>query len=76
MSKFTRRELAVALSTSAVLLGRPQDKAPSPANPAVSPASNPGDELKAARDQLRDIADQLDKFPLPMAAEPATIFKP
>jgi hypothetical protein len=71
MSKFTRRELAVALSTSAALLGRPQDKTPSPA-----PQANPGDELKAARDQLRDIADQLDKVPLAMAAEPATIFKP
>ncbi|MGP0074180.1 MAG: hypothetical protein ACLPWF_19885 [Bryobacteraceae bacterium] len=62
MSKFTRRELAAALSTSAVLLGQ------------VPPP--PGDELKTSRDQLRDSADQLDKFPLPMTAEPATIFKP
>jgi hypothetical protein len=30
----------------------------------------------AARAQLRDNADQLDKFPLPMDAEPATTFKP
>jgi hypothetical protein len=71
MSKFTRRELAAALSTSAVLLARPQAQPPAQALPA-----NPDDELKAARAQLRDNADQLSKFPLPMAAEPATTFKP
>ena len=70
MSRFTRRELAAALSTSAVLLARPQ------ANPGLSPPANPDDELKASRAQLRDNADQLDKFPLPIAAEPATTFKP
>jgi len=70
MSKFTRRELAAALSTSAVLLARPQAQPPNP------PAVNPEDELTAARTQLRDNASQLDKFPLPMAAEPATTFKP
>jgi hypothetical protein len=67
MSKFTRRELAAALSTSAVLLGQPQ---------AATPPLNPDDELKAARDQLRANADQLDKFPLAMDTEPATSFKP
>ena len=71
MSKFTRRELAAALSTSAVLLGRPQP----PIAPQPLPA-NPDEELKASQAQLRDNADQLDKFPLPMAAEPATMFKP
>jgi hypothetical protein len=71
MSKFTRRELAAALSTSAVLLARPQ--APTP--PQTLPA-NAEDELKASRAQLRDNADQLDKFPLAMSAEPATTFKP
>ena len=75
MSKFTRRELAAALSTSAVLLARPQVQ-PQPQASAASPPLNPDDVLKAARAQLRDNADQLDKFPLPMAAEPATIFKP
>jgi hypothetical protein len=69
MSKFTRRELAAALSTSAVLLARPQ--APTQALPAT-----PDDELKASRAQLRDNADQMDKVPLAMSAEPATIFKP
>jgi hypothetical protein len=71
MSKFTRRELAAALSTSAVLLAQPQSAITPPPLPA-----NPEEELKAARAQLRDNADQLDKFPLLMAAEPATIFKP
>jgi hypothetical protein len=75
MSKFTRRELAVTLSTTAALLARPQEKAPAPPPPA-SPAVNPDEELKASRAQLRDTADQLDKFPLPMATEPATTFKP
>lgn len=71
MSKFTRRELAVALSTSAVLLAQP----PAPTPQAPLPA-NAEEELKAARAQLRDNADQLDKFALPMDAEPATTFKP
>ena len=67
MSKFTRRELAAALSagalsTSVVVLAQ------------APPSSD--DELKTARNQLRDNADQLDKFPLPMTAEPATTFKP
>ncbi len=71
MSKFTRRELAAALSTSAVVLARPQGQAPAQPLPASS-----DEELKASQAQLRANADQLDKFPLPMAAEPATTFKP
>jgi hypothetical protein len=70
MSKFTRRELAAALSTSAVLLARPQ----APSAPALP--ANPAEELTASRAQLRDYADQLDKFALHMDAEPATTFKP
>ncbi|HMD50050.1 MAG TPA: hypothetical protein VKG79_13165 [Bryobacteraceae bacterium] len=66
MTKFTRRELAAVVSTSAVLLAQPQAQ-PLP--------ENPGDELKAVRAQLRETADQLDKFPLPMSTEPATTFK-
>jgi hypothetical protein len=38
--------------------------------------ANADEELKASRAQLRDNADQLDKFPLPMSTEPATTFKP
>jgi hypothetical protein len=68
MNKFTRRELAAGLSTAAVLLARPQSQPQLTANPA--------EELTASRTQLRDSADQMDKFPLPMSTEPATTFKP
>ncbi|HTC36657.1 MAG TPA: hypothetical protein VK724_24965 [Bryobacteraceae bacterium] len=71
MTKFTRRELAAGLATSSVLLVRAQGQ---PA-PAPLPAT-PDEELKATRAQLRDAADQLDKFPLPMSTEPATTFHP
>jgi hypothetical protein len=71
MNRFTRRELAATLATSAVVLARPQTQPDAPPLPA-----NPDEELKASRAQLRDNADQLDKFPLPMSTEPATIFKP
>jgi len=71
MNKFTRRELAAVVSTSAVLLAQP----PPPPLPATPPSS-PDDELKAVRVQLRETADQLDKFPLPMSTEPATTFRP
>jgi len=70
MDKVTRRELAAAVSASALVLGKR-----APAQPA-SPPSAPGDELNAVRTQLHQISDQLDKFPLPMDAEPATTFKP
>jgi hypothetical protein len=69
MDKFTRRELAAGLSTAAVVLARPQSQ-------AQPGAANPADELTASRTQLRDGADQMDKFPLPMSTEPATTFKP
>lgn len=67
MSVLSRRELAAALSTgalsaSAVLRAQEQPAA--------------GDELQAASSRLREIAGELDKFPLPMTAEPATTFKP
>lgn len=70
MSKLTRRELAATLSASTVLLAQPPASAPAP------PQANSNDELKAVRDQMREIADALDRFPLPMDAEPATTFKP
>ncbi|HTY55243.1 MAG TPA: hypothetical protein VMB26_08585 [Candidatus Binataceae bacterium] len=71
MDKVTRRELAAALSVGALvapaaLLAQPQ---------ASPPQASADDELKISRDQFRGNADQLDKFPLPMATEPATIFK-
>ena len=67
MDKLTRREIAAALSGSAVFLA---------AVAAPAQSENAGDELQASLAQLRGNAEQLDKFPLPMAAEPATIFKP
>jgi hypothetical protein len=62
MDKLTRRELGAVLATSPVLLAQ----APRSAN----------DETSASIAQNRDRAGQLDMFPLPMTAEPATIFKP
>jgi len=64
--KFTRREIATALSTSAALLAQ----SPSPPLP-----QNPDDELKAARESNRQNSEQLAKFPLPMSTEPAAHFK-
>ena len=67
--KLTRREIATALSASAVLLG--QTPAPAvPPNPLTA-----DDELKAARDSIRQNSEQLAKFPLPMSTEPAVHFK-
>jgi hypothetical protein len=64
-TKFTRRELALAVSTSAVLLAQA---------PAQLP-SNPDEELKAVKDAIRQNSEQLAKFDLPMATEPAVHFK-
>jgi len=67
MSNLNRRQLAAALSAGALS-----------ASPILHAQEQPaaGDELNAARAQLRETAAQLDKFPLPMAVEPATTFKP
>ena len=64
-TKFTRRQLAVALSTSAVLLA--QAPAPLPANP--------DEEIKAVKDSFQQNMQQLAKFDLPMFVEPAVHFK-
>jgi hypothetical protein len=63
-AKLTRRQLA-GLSATALLAQTPNQPAPQSAE----------EELKAARDQNRQVADQLAKFPLPMATEPAAHFK-
>ena len=68
MNRLTRRELAAVVSTSAALLASPQN--PAPAN------ADANDELTAARNEQRTRTAQLDKFPLPIFAEPATTFKP
>jgi len=62
--KLTRRELAAALSVPALLA-----QAPAP------PPLNADEELKAVRDQNRQISEALARFPLPMATEPAAHFK-
>jgi hypothetical protein len=64
-TKFTRRELALAVSTSAVLLAQASAQLP----------SNPDEELKAVKDTIRQNSEQLAKFDLPMATEPAVHFK-
>jgi hypothetical protein len=64
-TKFTRRQLAVALSTSAVLLAQ----APTPL------PSNPDEEIKAVKDSFQQNMQQLAKFDLPMFVEPAVHFK-
>ena len=65
-TRFTRRQLAAALSTSAVLLAQ--------APPAPLP-SNPDEELKAVKDTIQQNSQQLTKFDLPMATEPAVHFR-
>ena len=65
-TKFTRRALAAVLSTTAALLAQ---------NPGVPLPSNPDEELKAVKDTIRQNSEQLAKFDLPMATEPAVHFK-
>jgi hypothetical protein len=66
--KITRRELAAAvLAPSALLAQTPPQPPPIP--------SSPEEELAAVKDQNRRYSEALDKFPLPMAAEPAFQFK-
>jgi hypothetical protein len=64
-TKFTRRALAAALSTSAVLLAQAPPPLP----------SNPDEELKAAKDTIQKNSEQLAKFDLKMATEPAVHFR-
>jgi hypothetical protein len=64
--KLTRRQLAAAAISAPVLLAQ---------NPPPPLPQNPDEELKAARDQNRQISEALAKFPLPMTTEPATHFK-
>ena len=66
--KLTRRQLAASLSASAALAAQTPSPPPLP--------QNPDEELKAARALVRQNLDQLAKFELPIATEPATLFKP
>ncbi len=64
--KFTRREVAVAITASTALLAQ---------TPSAPLPQNGDEELKAVRDQLAQSAQQLAKFDLPMSTEPAAHFK-
>ena len=63
----TRREMAVALVASAPALAQvaadPEEKARK-------------DPFEAAREQVRRSVKKLDDYDLPMATEPAFVFKP
>jgi hypothetical protein len=61
----SRRQLAAALC-AAPLLAAPQTAQP----------ESPDALLAAARENLRRSAETLARFPLPLTAEPAIIFKP
>lgn len=64
--RVTRRQLAAALALPAVLLSQA---------PPISLPGNAGEELQAARDQLRQNGEALAKVQVPMTAEPAVHFK-
>jgi hypothetical protein len=65
-TKFTRRQLALAISTSAIVLAQ---------TPAPPLPSSPDEELKAVRETLRQNSEQLAKVELPMSTEPAVHFR-
>jgi hypothetical protein len=62
--KLTRRQLAVAISATAI--------APTHAQP---PAAPPADDLQTARDRMKANAAALAGHDLPMSVEPAFRFK-
>ena len=61
--KITRRHLAVALASTATALAQTQ------------PPATADEELKAARDRLRANSETLARQEIPMALEPAFLFK-
>jgi hypothetical protein len=63
--KITRRRLGAAVLAPAALLAQ---------TPPPLPTS-PEEELAAVRDQNRRNSEALDKFQVPMATEPAFLFK-
>ena len=63
----TRREMAVALVTTAPALAQV------PASPEEKAQKDP---LEAARAKVRGSIKKLDDYDLPMATEPAFVFKP
>jgi len=65
-NKFTRREVAVAITAPTALLAQ---------TPSAPLPQNGDEELKAVRDQLAQSVQQLAKVDLPMVTEPAAHFK-
>lgn len=63
--KLTRRQIAAGLPAAALLA-----QAPAPPLP-----QNADEELKAARDAVRQNAALLDKFAVPVSTEPAVHFR-
>jgi len=64
--KLTRREAALLLSASSAVLAQ---------TPVPTLPQNPDEEMKAARDSIRQNSEQLARFPLPMSTEPAVHFR-
>lgn len=73
-SEVTRRQIARTLAAGTVLAKASVPplaaQAPTPPLPA-----NPEEELKAARGDARQRAEQLAKVVIPMSTEPAFVFK-
>jgi hypothetical protein len=67
-AKITRRTLAAALGPAA-MASLIEAQKPAPA------ADSPAEELRIARERIRNNADALAKVKLPMATEPAFQFK-
>lgn len=67
--KITRRKLAAVALAPALLAQTPPSQTPPPI------PSNPEEELAAARAQNQRNSQALDKFAVPIATEPATVFK-
>lgn len=67
MSKITRRHWVAALAAAPAAFPQTQSSEP--------PADSPEGYLRAARQQQTNTAEQLSKFDLPMATEPAFRFK-
>jgi hypothetical protein len=71
-TKFTRRKLAAALAPAAMASAMP---AQNPASSAADSPAGPAEELRIARERIRNNADAVAKVKLPMATEPAFQFK-
>ena len=69
--KITRRRLAAVLAPAVLASAAPAQTSASSADAAA----NPAEELRLARERIRNNAGALEKVRLPMATEPAFQFK-